>query len=148
MSEDTAFQVDNLLFGLVQIKYPSLSFLNVDRTIPLLGRLNFSSSRIFFRFLFYMGLASSAYYFLRGSFSLSRFILTYFKSIFNAKKYLNPSYDSNQRYYAVIYGTDNRAGVAFAHFLASKGYNLILIGRDATPINDIEISIKQLLKKN
>lgn len=52
------------------------------------------------------------------------------------------------RYYAVVYGTGNRAGIAFAHYLANKGFNLILIDRDATPINDVELSIKQILKKN
>jgi len=29
-----------------------------------------------------------------------------------------------------------------------RGYNLILIERDIVPLNDVEISIKHILKKN
>ena len=46
--------------------------------------------------------------------------------------------ESNGRAYAVVYGTGNRAGVTYAHYLAEKGFNLILIERDLQPLNDVE----------
>ena len=45
--------------------------------------------------------------------------------------------------YAVIYGASTHAGHTFAHYLADKGFNLILIERDLQPLNDLENSIKE-----
>lgn len=38
----------------------------------------------------------------------------------------------------MIYGCGNKAGKAFAHFLAKKGFNLILIERDSQIIKDLK----------
>ena len=90
----------------------------------------------------------------------------YFRSLFNAKRYLNPespiaferfgasnssggnfgavsSQSEPARAYAVIYGVSNRAGGTFAQYLAHKGFNLILIERDIQPLNDIENNLKE-----
>jgi hypothetical protein len=98
--------------------------------------------------LFFSGVAFSAYllgkYTNRGLHS----VIHYFKAMFNASKYLyahTHNHDpDNPRYYAVILGCANRAGGAFAHYLARQGFNLILIERDMTPITDLEISLSRL----
>jgi hypothetical protein len=41
----------------------------------------------------------------------------------------------------VIFGASNRPGNAYAHFLAERGFNLILISRDIQPLNDLEIAL-------
>jgi short-subunit dehydrogenase len=51
--------------------------------------------------------------------------------------------ESNGRAYAVVYGTGNRAGVTYAHYLAEKGFNLILIERDLQPLNDLENQLRE-----
>jgi short-subunit dehydrogenase len=38
--------------------------------------------------------------------------------------------------------------MTFAHYLADKGFNLILIERDIQPLNDIEISLTQKFNNN
>lgn len=55
----------------------------------------------------------------------------------------NLEQSSNGRAFAVIYGTGNRAGVTYAHYLAEKGFNLILIERDIQPLNDLENQLKE-----
>jgi len=68
----------------------------------------------------------------------------YLLSLFNAKKYLTSggTNDSdNPKYYAVIFGSSNRPGSAYAHYLARKGFNLILIERDVKALKEIEISL-------
>jgi hypothetical protein len=79
-----------------------------------LGRVNFSTSRVLLRWMFYLGCFSAAYLFIKNTFGIGRFLLNYLKTFFNAKKYLNSLYENNQRYYAVIFGTGNRAGTAYA----------------------------------
>lgn len=44
----------------------------------------------------------------------------------------------------MIYGVSNRAGGGFAHFLAQKGFNLILIERDMQPLNDLENNLQYM----
>lgn len=78
----------------------------------------------------------------------------YLRSFFNSKKYLSSKVmgqnlksrvlPKNDRYYAVIYGANNRAGKAYAHFLIEKGFNLILIESDISshrgdsPVDDLQ----------
>ena len=106
----------------------------------------------------YLGVASAFYqiYYWGSRASISLYIK--FKSLFNAKKYLDSeslisniefgvpnqgSEPAGGRAYAVIYGASTRAGSTFAHFLADKGFNLILIERDLQPLNDLENSLKE-----
>jgi len=97
--------------------------------------------------------------------------MTWFYSFFNASKYLVPARDKNvenqqlqtlnqqsiqasgapegqeqnQNAFAVIYGVSNKAGMAFAYYLMSKGFNLILIERDNESIKNLVIKLHQLL---
>ncbi|TNV73761.1 hypothetical protein FGO68_gene5604 [Halteria grandinella] len=84
---------------------------------------------------------------------------TYLLSLFNSRKFLNPlspiafqtfgsvQPESSSRAYVLIYGAGNRAGSTYAHYLAEKGFNLILIDRDMTPLTDIEIALKDKFGK-
>mgnify|MGYP001558045869 CR=1 FL=1 len=94
--------------------------------------------------IFFAGIATTFYYMIR----LSKLGLTscysLIRSYFNAKKYLTWSGtndEEHQRYYAVIYGASNKAGNAYAHYLAAEGFNLILIERNIEPLNLLEIQL-------
>ena len=50
--------------------------------------------------------------------------------------------------FAVIYGCSNKVGKAFALYLADKGFNLILVERDAESIQNIKDEIQQKLTRN
>lgn len=65
--------------------------------------------------------------------------MTYFKSVSNASKYTNAENpaDRNQTYSAVIYGAGTKAGRIYAHYLAKKGFNLILVEREQQSLNMI-----------
>jgi hypothetical protein len=56
----------SLLFGLVDIKYPT-AFLDLDSrmNIPFMADMTISIPKIVFKTLFYLGLASSIYYLYR-----------------------------------------------------------------------------------
>ena len=43
-----------------------------------------------------------------------------------------------QKSYALIYGCHNKAGKAYAYYLMSKGFNLILIERDGDSMQALE----------
>ena len=51
--------------------------------------------------------------------------------------------EQNSRAYALIYGTGNKAGATYAHYLAEQGFNLILIERDMQPLNTLENGLKE-----
>mmetsp|Transcript_34712 Transcript_34712/g.53270 ORF Transcript_34712/g.53270 Transcript_34712/m.53270 type:complete len:157 (+) Transcript_34712:94-564(+) len=81
---------------------------------------------------------------------------TWMKSFFNGNRYLLPVADktssssplaqqngSGQKAFAVIYGAGNKAGKAFAFYLYEKGYNLIMIERDAESL----LAVEELLEK-
>jgi short-subunit dehydrogenase len=71
---------------------------------------------------------------------LYKLLNVHLRSFFNSKKYLSSKVEGqslksrvlpkNDRYYAVIYGANNRAGKAYAFYLLEKGFNLILIESD------------------
>ena len=82
---------------------------------------------------------------LRG---LTQKLRTYFKSLTNGSKYLQAktkevSEGSGQRksYTAVIYGAGTKIGKTFAHFLAEKGFNLIIVERDPKSLTDLEVTL-------
>ena len=56
----------------------------------------------------------------RSLLRIGKRIMTYFKSVSNATKYLNSKVADvrNESYSAVIYGAGTKAGRIFAHFLA------------------------------
>lgn len=47
-------------------------------------------------------------------------------------------------YSAVIYGASTKVGKAYAHYLAKKGFNLILVERDMQILNDLEVNLRDL----
>ena len=52
---------------------------------------------------------------------------------------------NSQKSYAVIYGAGNKAGKAFAYYLMSKGFNLILIEREGDSLQALEEQLRKLL---
>lgn len=73
-----------------------------------------------FSSIFYFGIGTSAYMVGRSLLRIGKRIMTYFKSVSNATKYLNSKVADvrNESYSAVIYGAGTKAGRIFAHFLA------------------------------
>ena len=62
--------------------------------------------------------------------------MNYFKSVSNATKYLNAKVgERKESYTAVIYGAGTKAGRIYAHFLAQKGFNLVLVEREPQSLN-------------
>ena len=146
----------SLLNDSVQVQIPRWTSLNFNSNLPLYGPFSFSLSRFFFSSLFYFGIACTSYSVIRIARSLWRSTSIKVRSLYNAKKYLNPlspiaeasfgpvtSEASSRKAYALIYGAGNRVGITFAHFLAEKGFNLILIERDVQPLNDLENSLRE-----
>ena len=69
--------------------------------------------------------------------------MTYFKSVGNSAKYLNSSSESTREAYtAVIYGAGTKAGRIYAHYLAQKGFNLVLVERDQQSLSSLQQNIK------
>lgn len=137
----------SLFSGAVQITYPT--FEQPALSIPYFGAIKIPLGKFFITSLFYLGILSSTYVLSKMLFSASSWVWSYLKSTFNAKKYLSSQLESlgdpNKRYYAVIYGT-NKAASAYAHYLASKGFHLVIIGRTEQPLNDLEIALKHQMK--
>ena len=75
--------------------------------------------------------------------------MTFFEKTSNASKYLNSSIEDvrNESYTAVIYGAGTKAGRAYAHFLAQKGFNLVLVEREAHSLNVLTQNIQFDLAK-
>lgn len=86
-----------------------------------------------FSSIFYFGLGTATYMFGRTMLRVGRSVMTYFKTVGNAQKYLNSKVTdsrNNEAYTAVIYGAGTKAGRIYASFLAQKGFNLVLVERD------------------
>jgi len=56
-----------------------------------------------------------------------------------------PRSNHNENAYAVIYGAGNKAGRAFAYYLMQRGFNLILIERDAESLNKLNAQLRTML---
>ena len=118
-----------LFFG-IQVSYPVISNLTFNIPNPFGSPIPFSLPSLSIKVLFYMGLLSTSYYFMRFCYQAYKSANVTLRSLFNQNKYLDNEYSDNSKYYAVIYGVANRAGNAYAKFLYEKGFNLILIERD------------------
>lgn len=101
-------------------------------------------------YLFFMGVGCSTYWLVKGSYSLYRGVYDKIRAMFNSGKYLKSECtdQKHQRYYAVIYGIHNKAGKAYARFLAEKGFNLILIERHKQPLDQLEDMIHKEMPNN
>jgi hypothetical protein len=136
-------------------------------TIPLswlgIGLKNYDSKMGIPNSLIWIGGLSCAYHLLKQLGVLKENVVTWIKSFFNAQKYLQPISDkyptaaqdaismrapssgpsqgaelNSQKSYAVIYGAGNKGGKAFAYYLMSKGFNLILIEREGDSLQALE----------
>lgn len=91
--------------------------------------------------IFALGMANYAYHAFRFAVRSVCKMATYMRSFSNGRKYLNPRSSSGQTYTAVIYGASTKVGKAFAHHLAKRGFNLIIIERDANQLNHLEVNL-------
>ena len=101
-----------------------------------------------FQSIFLLGFGTAMYYVGKGIACLSNRLRTYFKSLSNGSKYLQAntkeiSEGAGQKrsYTAVIYGAGTKVGRIYAHFLAEKGFNLIIVERDAASLNNLEVTL-------
>ena len=107
---------------------------------------------------------SSGLHLLRQMRCMSSSFIVWWRSWFNKGKYLSPVPDKypddprlkqsivpnggpraeedTQDSFAIIYGASNNAGKAFALYLMERGFNLILIERDAESLQDLEDNLK------
>ena len=148
-----------LLWNKILVETPDIPALIFNPKLPLFGNITLNLPNLFMTSFGYLSMVSGFYclgYF--GYRSYRRFSI-YLRSLFNAKKYLNPesaiayhkfgvsdqpaSQTETPKAFALIYGVSNRAGGTFAQYLAHKGFNLILIERDMQPLNDLEDDIKE-----
>lgn len=116
------------LGGNVRMQYPQIQG-NFSLT---LWQQTFSlqTSSFFFKAILFGTFALGAYGVLKQMFRLTKSTVASCKSLFNPAKFLSSgSADTKTRHFAVIYGACNRAGKAFGHFLARRGFSLILIDR-------------------
>lgn len=121
----------SLLFGNVKMQFPNSTPSTLSWTVPYFNqRLSLSLPGFYFSAIFYLGLGTLTYFFTRKLACFLRSTRNYFGSIGNAKKYESSKGASGKTYTAVIYGAATTVGKMYAHYLASKGFNLILIERD------------------
>ena len=108
----------SILFGAIDLQFPAMPWLSVDFDQPALQTL------------LYLGMAHLAYKSVKFlACSLSR-MSRYLRSFSNGNKFLYPKSPAGTTYTAVIYGASTKVGKCYAHYLAKKGFNLILIERD------------------
>ena len=94
-----------------------------------------------FSSIFLLGLGTLSWQGFKYFRSFYKNCKTYFRSVSNASKYLNSS-SSKSTYSAVIYGAGTKAGRIYAHYLAQKGFNLILVERDQHSLNNLQQNVK------
>ena len=70
-------------------------------------------------------------------------ISTYFKTLYNGNKYTT-SKNGATSYSALIYGASTTIGKVYAKYLLDKGFNLILIERDKSELDKLEIDLNKL----
>ena len=114
--------------------------------LPLLDyKIQLHYPGFIFGSIFYFGLGTGFYWGGRALLRLGKRIMTYFKTTNNASKYINSRMGGEERdqtYTAVIYGAGTKAGRIYAHFLAHKGFNLVLVEREAHSLSMLAQTIK------
>lgn len=95
---------------------------STDVSFPILPdyKMSLHYPGFLFSSIFYFGLGTSTYFAGRALLNVGKRIMTYFKSVSNASKYLNSKIANvrNEAYTAVIYGAGTKAGRIYAHYLA------------------------------
>jgi hypothetical protein len=83
---------------------------------------------------------------MRKTRCLFRSLFAWRRAYSNADRFLKSKGKSKSgeevTYTAVIFGVHTKVGQAYAHFLAEKGFNLILIERSREAIDAVEAQLK------
>ena len=118
----TTLQNYSMLGGLFAFNFSNWNCKQWDLlTVPFTDyKMSLHYPGFFMSSIFYFGLGTSAYYCGKALMRLGRRVMTYFKSVSNATKYLNAKVGDvrKESYTAVIYGAGTKAGRIYAHFLA------------------------------
>lgn len=118
----TTLQNYSMLGGLFHLDFAGWNCRQWDLfSVPMTDyKMSLHYPGFLFSSIFYFGLGTSAYYCGRALMRIGRRVMTYFKSVNNASKYLNSKVGEvrNDSYTAVIYGAGTKAGRIYAHFLA------------------------------
>jgi len=106
-----------------------------------------------FSSVFYVGAGCIAWHAFQATYNLIKRARTYFKSLSNAKQYLKTSPQPQEgmgemTYSAVVYGAATTAGKMFCTYLAQQGFNLIVVERDLSVLQQIETTLIKELDKN
>lgn len=146
-----------MLGGIFSVTYPA--YLDISLLLRLPFTQEAPSFKIpltqwFIKGLLHVGFIGGTVLFCKYGRHFCKVLNEYLRSFFNSKKYLSSKVEAqslksravpkNDRYYAVIYGANNRAGKAYAYFLLEKGFNLILIESDMSshrgdsPLDDLQ----------
>ncbi|CDW73879.1 UNKNOWN [Stylonychia lemnae] len=134
------------LFRNVSLTFPTFNLLHLRLSLPYFGE--FILQHQLLKTFVYFGMASASFCLIKLMASGVQSVGLYLKTFFNAKKYTSSQMEfsigsmNQSKYYAVIYGTSNRAGRSFAKYLAGKGFNLILIDRDIEVLMNFEKELK------
>ncbi len=112
------------------MEIPDIPSLVFNPKVPLFGNITFNFPNIFMTGFGYLSMISGFYCLGYFGYRSYRRFSTYLRSLFNAKKYLNPespiayhkfgtsdqpaSQNETPKAYALIYGVSNRAGGTFA----------------------------------
>ena len=144
----------SFLFGQARFQFDNWDCSKLKWTIPFTDyKFKLHYPGFIFSSIFYIGLGASIYFLGKTFACLTQRFLTYFKRIGNSKKYLNTVSEklgptgSPLTYTAVIYGAGTKVGRAYAHFLAQKGFNLILVERETRSLDNLEVNLKADLLK-
>ena len=135
--------VHEIMGGLLKLDLSNWQCRSWDLPIYEDYKVNLHYPGFLFGSLFYIGLGTATYMFGRTMLRVGRSIITYFKTVGNAQKYLQPKVTgSNEAYTAVIYGAGTKAGRIYASFLAQKGFNLVLVERDQPSLNNLTQNLR------
>jgi hypothetical protein len=128
-----------MLFGFVNVDFPNSITKTLEWNI-LNQKVSIQMPGFLFSSLFYLGIGTLTYFVSRKLFCWFRRTRCYFKSFGNASKFLSCK-RADITYSAVIYGASTTIGKLYAHYLASHGFNLILIERDMNQLNLLEVNL-------
>ena len=126
-----------MLMGYAKVMFPTTAERNYEFKLPYVNyKLNLSMPGFIFSSFLYIGAGCIAWHAFRTTYNIINRARTYFKSLNNAKPYLEPKplqkkeSIQDMTYSAVVYGAATTAGKMFCTYLAKKGFNLIVIERD------------------
>lgn len=124
---------------MIDMTFPNSEASELAWTLPYFNyRMSVSLPGAYYSSIFYLGLGTLALFASRKLVRIYQRTKSYFKSFGNASKYETSKSSSGKTYTAVIYGAATTLGKMYSHYLASKGFNLILIERDMEQLKNLE----------